>query len=307
MNKGENIMRINVNELDDRYNFFICGASYAGNPENNTMMYISKKVAYLLDNLNGHEECLVFLEKGIDVPLELKDRNCFVLSENPQLSYAKFANVFYQGQRKQEIQWGYTLTEGGYYIGHNVEIGHNAYIEPGCLIGHNVVIGDNATILSGAVIKYATIGDNFLCNENAVIGYYSFTMAEDSIGNKYRIPALGRVLIGDCVEIGANTTVEIGACGDTILEDYVKLDGLVLVGHEAHLHKNVEITAGTIIAGFVEIGKHSYLGLNSTLKNRIHLGSNVIVGMGSNVIKSVEEGTTVIGNPAKPLIKKYCE
>lgn len=297
-------MQLNVNKLDKKYNFFINGASYAGNPRNNTMMYISKKVSHLLNNLKGHEECLIFLENGIDIPRKLMSSNCFVQSDNPQLSYAKFATVFSQAQREEELEWGYKLTDEGYYIGHNVVIGNNAYIEPGCLIGHNVVIGDNATVLSGAIIKHALIGNDFLCNENAVIGDYSFTMAEDENGNKYRIPALGRVIIGNYVEVGACNDVAIGACGDTILEDYVKLDGLVHVGHEAHLHKNTEVTAGAIIAGFVEMEEHSYLGVNSSIKNRIHLGKNSVIGMGSNVTKSVEENTTVVGNPARPFIKE---
>jgi UDP-3-O-[3-hydroxymyristoyl] glucosamine N-acyltransferase len=105
------------------------------------------------------------------------------------------------------------------------------------------------------------------------------------------------------VEVGACNDVAIGACGDTVLEDYVKLDGLVHVGHDAHLRKNTEVTAGAIIAGFVEMEEHSYLGVNSSIKNRIRLGANCIVGMGANVTKSVDENVTVVGNPAKPLVR----
>lgn len=282
----------------------VLGASYAGQPRDNTMMYISKKVEHLVKNLEGHKNCLVFLENGIDVSDSLKKENCFVFSDNPQLAYAEYATKFADEIRRQEREWGYELTKEGYYVGHNVKIGKNAYIEPGVVIGHNVVIGDNAVILAGAVIKHAIIGDDFLCNENAVVGDYSFTMAEDSEGNKYRIPALGRVIIHNGVEVGACNDVAIGACGDTILEDYVKLDALIYIGHEAHLGKNTVITAGAIVAGFVEMGVHSYLGINSSIKNRIKLGSNCIIGMGSNVTKSVESDTIVAGNPARPFVKK---
>lgn len=296
-------MKYCVRGISDEYDFYIEGASYAGAPRDHTMMYISKKVGYLVKELSDRKGCLIFLENGIDVPDELRKENCFIFCENPQLSYAKFATMFADAERKQEREWGYTLTDAGYYVGKNVTIGDNAYIEPNVVIGHNVSIGDNAVILAGAVIKHALIGNDFLCNENAVIGDYSFTMADDENGNKIRIPALGRVVIGDGVEVGACNDVAIGACGDTVLEDYVKLDGLVHIGHEAHLHKNTEITAGAIVAGFVEMDEHSYLGINSSIKNRTHLGANCIVGMGANVTKAVEADMTVAGNPARPFVK----
>lgn len=281
----------------------ITGASYAGQPKDFTMMYISKKVEHLLANLAGHRGCLVFIEDSMEVPEELQKENSFIKSNNPQFAYATYATKFWKEQLRSDRERGYSLTEEGYYVGKNVSIGQNAYIEPGVFIGHDVTIGDNVILMAGCVIKHATIGDDFVCNENAVVGDYSFTMAEDENGNKFRIPALGHVVIGNGVEVGACNDVAIGACGDTILEDYVKLDGLVHIGHEAHLHRNTEITAGAIVAGFVEMDEHSYLGVNSSIKNRIHLGKNCVVGMGSNVTKSVEEDTTVIGNPAKPMIR----
>lgn len=292
-------MSYNVKKINSNYDFEIKGASYVGDPRDNTMMYISKKVEKLVGNIKEHRNCLVFIENGIEVEEELKKYNCFMFSDNPQLNYAKFATKFFNEKRTEEMKLGYTLTSGGYYVGDNVTIGKNAYIEPGVIIGHNVKIGDNATILAGAIIKHAIIGNDFLCNENAVVGDFSFTMAEDELGNKIRIPALGRVIIKNNVEIGACNDIAIGACGDTILEDNVKLDGLVHIGHEAYLGKNTEITAGVIVAGFVEMGEHTYIGVNASIKNRIVLGDNCIVGMGSNVTKGVGAATTVVGNPAK--------
>ena len=296
-------MQINVNTICSLYDFNITGASYAGLPRDNTMMYISKKVEHLVTGLRNVKECLVFLENGITVQDAWKKQNCFLFSDNPQFAYAQFAVQFAEERLRQERVWGYELVSGGYYIGKNVTIGANAYIEPGVLIGHDVIIGDNAVILAGTVIKHAIIGNDFMCNENAVVGNYSFTMSEDEQGNKYRIPSLGRVIIGNSVEIGACDNIEMGGCGDTILEDNVKLEGLVHVGHEAHLHKNIEITTGSIVSGFVEMEEHSYLGVNSSIKNRLHLGKNCIVGMGANVTRSVEANTVVAGNPARPFRK----
>ena len=299
------MMKYNINSDFPGWDFDIHGASYAGNPENGTMMYVSKKVGNLLENLSGHRECLCFVQDGINIPLSVSQtENAIIVVNNPQYEYARFATKFQMAERKQDIEKGYQLTKDNYYEGDNVKIGRNAYIEPGALIGHDVVIGDNAIIMAGAVIKHAVIGDDFVCNENAVIGNYSFTMAEDDNGNKFRIPALGKVIIHNNVEIGACNDVSIGACGNTILEDYVKLDGLVHIGHEVHLGKNTEITAGAIVAGFVTMGENSYLGINASIRNRIDLGENCVIGMGSTVTKRVDAGITVIGNPARKYEKK---
>lgn len=294
-------MEINVNAICSEHSFMIAGASYAGSPKSNTMMFITKKVGHLVDALENVDECLVFLENGIEVSNALKERHCFVFSDNPQLEYARFATQFAEQKMAQEAELGYELTAGHYYIGKGCVIGKNAYIEPGVLIGHGVVIGDNAVILAGSVIKNAVIGDNFLCNERAVVGAFGFTMAEDEAGNKYRIPSLGRVVIGNNVEVGACCNVAMGSCGDTVFEDYVKLDALIHIAHDVHLCKNVEITAGAVLGGFANLGVKSYLGLNSTIKNRIDLGSHCIIGMGAAVIRPVEDNCTVAGNPARPL------
>ena len=281
--------------------FTIHGVSYAGHPKDNTMMYITKKVEHLADGLIGYKECLIFLENGIQPDDTVIKNNKVVYTDNPQWEYAKCVEEFAKLIQKEEAKQGFSLTNEGYYIGKNVTIGENSYIEPGVLIGHNVSIGKNAKILSGSKIKNAKIGDDFLCNENAVVGDYSFTIVEDSKGNKKRIPALGQVIIGNDVEIGACNVISRGMCSDTILEDYVKLAELVHVGHESHLHKNVQLTAGVIVAGFVTIEENAYLGVNSCIRNRIQIGKDCVIGMGATVIKSVNDCITVVGNPAKSI------
>lgn len=294
-------MQFNIKQIHADYDFVIYGASYIGKPKENTALYISKKVEHLIDNLKSYKNCLVFAETGIEVADDIYKNNCIIFSPKPQYEYAKFANMFMKEKRKQESQLQYTMTKDNYYVGEEVSIGVNAYIEPGCLIGHGVTIGDNAVILSGSVIKNAIIGNNFFCNEQAVIGSSSFTMTEDDEGNRYRIPTLGKVVIGNDVEVGAFDNISAGACGDTIIEDYAKLDALVHIGHEAHLKMNVELTAGVIVGGFAVLEEGTYAGVNSCIKNRIAVGEKSIIGMGSTVIKTVEKGKTVIGNPARVL------
>lgn len=283
--------------------FDITGVSYIGNPQPNTAMYVSKKVEHLIHNLHSVSQCLVFVENGVLVDSILEKEHCFSFSDNPQGEYARFANELYKKRENKERQRKYTLQPEGYYIGENVTIGDGAYIEPQCIIGHDVVIGQNATILYGTVIKHSVIGDGFIANEYAVIGALSFTMAEDENKNKIRIPTLGKVIIGNHVEIGVHNNISCGTGGDTVIEDYVKMDALVHVGHDVHLEKNVEITAGAILAGYAKLGSNVYLGINSSIRNRVAIGENSFVGMGSNVTKSINANITVAGNPAKQFEK----
>lgn len=266
-------------------------------------MFLTKKVEKLLENLKGTEQCLVFAENGIAVEPSIQKNHCFLFSDNPQRAYAEFANMLYTIRLEKERNMQYTLTQGGYYLGENARIGSDAYIEPGCLIGHNVVIGNNARIFSGSIIKNAVIGDHFLSNEHAVTGAFGFTMAEDAGGNKFRIPTLGKVIIGDWVEIGAHDNISCGSGGDTRIEDYVKIDALVHIGHDVHLHRNTEITAGGIIGGFVEMEERAYTGINASIRNRITVEKNSLVGMGAVVTKNVMEHMTVVGNPAHGIRK----
>lgn len=296
-------MGINVSTLDSRYDFEIDSASYIGRPADNTVMYVTAKVGSLIENLRSRKNCLIFAEQGIDVPIELQERNCFVLVENPQLAYLGFVRRLADIRDRRDRERKYTLTEGGYYIGENVKLGANACIEPNCLIGHDVVIGDNCRILAGAVIKNAVIGDNFIAYENSVVGNYTFTFAVDENGNKQRIPSMGKAIIGNNVELGCHSTISAGSTGNTVVEDYVKTAACVHIAHDCHVKKNAELISGTVLGGFSVIGEGAVLGLNATVKNRVSLGDRVIVGMGSAVLREVPEDVTVVGSPARILGK----
>lgn len=293
-------MGYSVKEFSNRHSFEIESVSYIGRPVNYSAMYVSKKVEHLVENLRHSKGCLVFAEDTVNVPEALEGENVFVMTPTPQKDYALFVEQLAAAKEVQERARSYTLTAGGYYLGENVSIGQNAWIEPGCLIGHDVIMGDNAVIRAGARILHSIIGDNFYAGENCTVGTYGFTMADDENGNKMRIPTLGDVRIGNHVEVNALSNISRGSAGSTVLEDYVKLDSLVHIGHDAHLHKNVEVTGGAIIGGFDELMENAYVGINATLRNRIKIGPRVTVGMSSVVTKSfADEGITIAGSPAK--------
>lgn len=273
--------------------------SYAGAPKDNTAMYISNKVSYLLDNLYQVKNCVVFVESGMEIPVELEKKHEFVACDNVQGAYARYLQEIEVERRRLEVARKFVYTDKGYYLGEEVKLGDNIIIEPGCIIGHGITIGDNTIIKTGAVVKNAVIGANCLINENAVIGASGFTMARDEKNNLIRIPSLGGIQIGSDVEIGANDNISAGTAGDTIIEDNVKVDALVYIAHDVHIAKNVQIAGGSSVGGFCHIGKDTFIGFNSSIKNRIDIGESVTVGMSSVVTKSVGNYTTVYGNPAR--------
>lgn len=293
-------MRYDVSRVLLNYHFYINGVSYVGKPRSHTAMYIGRKIADQLEKLESVEQCLVFAESGMEIPESLRKSHAILLIKNPQLEYARLAVELERMQAEEDKKYGYIASNGS-YISETARIGEGARIEPGCLIGHHVEIGRDAVLLRGTVIKNSTIGDRLLANEYAVVGANGFTVVEDGEGNKMRMPSLGRVVIGNDVEVGAHNNVSRGSGGDTVLDDYVKLDAFVHIGHDAHLKRNVEVTAGGIVGGYDVIGEKAFLGLNATLRNRIEIGGGAFLGMGAVVTKPVDRGMVVAGNPAQIL------
>ena len=295
-------MAINVNELYPEYSFDILGVSYIGNPKPNTVMYVGRKISHMLSNLSMARDVLCFTDDDVEIPESASKNNAIIHVSNPQFEYSKIAIRIGEDRMREESSIGFDYINGS-YVSKNARVGRNSLIEPGCFIGHDVSIGDNAVILSGTVIKYASVSDGFFSNEGALIGTNAFTMAVNEDGNKTRIPSLGRVIIGEGVEIGANNNVSRGSVSDTIIRDYVKTDAMVHIGHDVTIEKNVEIAAGTIIGGFATVGENTFMGLNSTVKNRISIGQECLIGMGAAVMKSFPENLSIAGNPAKGIWK----
>lgn len=289
-------MEYNVCQINPAYDFVITGVSYIGNPVDGTVLFVTKKVKHLLKNLKSIRSCLVFIQNGIDIPVEYEKDNCFIISDDPQLDYARFAVKLSQIEKEKEQKRRYTLTLEGYYLGENVKLGDNVVIEPCCRIGHDVVIGDNAYIGFGSTINNAEIGRDFTCQERSTIGVDAFFMAEGE--NKFRIPSFGKVYIGNNVDISSNVIIERGFNSHTIINDNTKIDSNVCLGHDDIIGENVVITSGASIAGLVTIEKNVYIGMNATVKQRLTIGEGALIGMGSVVISNVKEGISVFGTPA---------
>lgn len=176
------------------------------------------------------------------------------------------------------------------YIGRDARIGEDVVIAAGCVIGAGVEIGEgsrlhaNVTVYPGCVI-----GRRAILHSGAVIGADGFGFAREADATWVKIPQIGRVVLGDDVEVGANTTIDRGALGDTIVENDVKLDNLVQIAHNCRIGEHSAIAGCAGIAGSTQIGKRCMIGGAAMITGHISIADDVIVSGTSFMPKSVSE------------------
>ncbi|VAW93492.1 UDP-3-O-[3-hydroxymyristoyl] glucosamine N-acyltransferase [hydrothermal vent metagenome] len=179
-----------------------------------------------------------------------------------------------------------------------VVIGADCRIGPGCVVGRDAVIGEGGRLVANVTICHGSlIGKRVLMHPGVVIGADGFGLANDQ-GHWVKIPQLGRVLIGDDVDIGANTTIDRGAIEDTVIEDGVKLDNLVQVAHNVRIGAHSAIAGCSGIAGSARIGKHCALGGGVGIVGHLQIADNVTVTGMSMVSHTITEaGVYSSGTP----------
>jgi UDP-3-O-[3-hydroxymyristoyl] glucosamine N-acyltransferase len=225
-------------------------------------------------------------------------RQLLVFTENPRLVFVRILNKM-QGQNKLS-----GISQRA-VISDKAKVGANCYIGDYVVIGDNCVIGDNTVIYDRvSLVQNCIIGSNCLIQSGVSMGSDGFAFERHSTGRLEKFPHIGYVRIGDNVEIYANCSIARGSLSDTIIGDGTKLDALVHIAHNVRVGKNCELTAGTIIGGSTIVGDTCWTGLNSTLKNKITIGNNVIVASGASVIHNVSDGDIVAGVPAKSIKDK---
>ncbi len=172
-------------------------------------------------------------------------------------------------------------------IGANVVLGENVIIGSGCVIEHDVRIADNTRLEPHAIIKHhCEIGPNCHIFSGAVIGSDGFGYAEEA-GVWLKIPQVGRVVIHANVDIGANTTIDRGALDDTVIEEGVKLDNLIQIGHNCVIGAHTVIAGCTGIAGSAKIGRHCKIGGAAMILGHLEIADQVTISPGSMITRSL--------------------
>lgn len=191
--------------------------------------------------------------------------------------------------------------DGHAVIGREVVLGERVWIGGGVSIGEGCSIGDDTRIHPNAVLYPGTrVGARCIIHGGAVLGADGFGFAPEE-GRYLKIPQLGRLVLGDDVEIGANTTVDRGALDDTVIEDGVKIDNLVQIGHNVRIGAHTVIAGQTGIAGSTRIGKHCVLGGQVGVAGHLEISDGVIFSGKSQVTRGIRQaGIYSSGDSVRP-------
>jgi len=247
-----------------------------------------------------------------DISIEPGDNRAFIKVKNADLAMSQVLELFAPAPPIFSVDIHPTAV-----IDDSVTIGNGVKIGAGCYIGPNVVIGENTTIYPNAtILDECTIGKNTIIwsgtviRERCHVGSYCIlhpncTIGADGFGFRpcperglVKIPQIGNVIIGNGVEIGANSCVDRGKFSSTVLGDGCKIDNLVQIGHNSKLGKFCIMAGNSGLAGSVTLGNGVIIGGSASIKDHTTIGDGAIVGAGSGVAGDVEAGKTVLGYPA---------
>lgn len=237
-----------------------------------------------------------------------------LLSRSPYKSYALAAQMLYPEARPaasisplSSVHPDAKIGEGVHIaafvtIGAGAEIGNNVWIESHAAIGAGVILGDGVRIGNHATVSHALIGKNTRLYPGVRVGQDGFGFAIDPAGF-VKVPQLGRVVIGDHVEIGANATIDRGASGDTVIGSGTWIDNLVQIGHNVKIGRGCILVSQVGVAGSSELGDFVVLAGQVGVAGHLKIGSMAKVAAQSGVTKDIPAGEEWMGYPAMPMKK----
>jgi UDP-3-O-[3-hydroxymyristoyl] glucosamine N-acyltransferase len=192
------------------------------------------------------------------------------------------------------------LVEPGAVIGREAEVGRGTTVAAGALIGYRVVVGEGCYIGPGVSLTHAIVGDRVILHAGVRIGQDGFGFAMGPQGH-LKVPQIGRVILHDDVEIGANSCVDRGALNDTVIGAGTKIDNLVQIGHNVVIGRHCVIVGQTGISGSTELGDFVVMGGQSGAVGHIKVGSGAQIAGGGHAKDDVPAGARMGGTPAVPM------
>ena len=277
--------------------FSVYRPASVNNPKDYAVMFIFDEHMDKADAFLRCRNCLVFWPEGYEVPREIEERHAVVKGKIPTNDFCAFF-------RDNSITCYPPVEDfemiNGAFIGRTARIGKNCRILPGAYIGGEVEMGDGCYIGTGTrLVGEVHIGNNVVIRENTVIGADGLSTDRDDNGRALTMPQFGGVIIEDDVQIGALTVISRGAIDNTIIRRGSKIDNSTFISHNVVLGEDTFVVGETIMFGSSSTGSQAFISGNSTIRDGRHVGAKAIVGMGSVVVRNVEDGTVVKGNPAK--------
>jgi UDP-3-O-[3-hydroxymyristoyl] glucosamine N-acyltransferase len=233
-------------------------------------------------------------------------------SKNPYKAYALAAQAFYPAEKPAEFRAPSAVIDEsavigadchighGVVIGKNVKIGDRCRIQAHAVIRDGVEIGEDSDIGAHAFITHALIGKKARFHPGVCIGRQGFGFALDPEGF-VAVPQLGRVIIEDDVEVGANTTIDRGAGPDTVIGQGTRIDNLVQIGHNVKIGRYCVIVSQTGISGSTQFGDFVMTGGQTGFAGHLKVGSGAKVAAQSGIMRDIDAGEEVMGSPAVPI------
>lgn len=301
----ERIAKLIKAEVIGNKNILIAGIGDITNAKPTDLVFIS------------NSSFLPYLEKTkakaiiVSANIKKNKEKTLLIVENPLLAYAKISKLFLKKTYQKGIHPTVIIDKtafisknvviGSYVIiGKNVKIEDKVIIFPNVFIGNNTIIGRESIIYSQVGIREDTIiGKKVIIHGGVVLGSDGFRY-EKTKNKLIKIPQIGKVIIEDEVEIGANTTIDRATIGATLIKKGTKIDNLVQIAHNVEIGENCILAAQVGIAGSVKIGKNVVIGGQVGIADHISIGDNVIIGARAGVIKNVAENEIISGYPARP-------
>ncbi|MFN2300688.1 MAG: UDP-3-O-(3-hydroxymyristoyl)glucosamine N-acyltransferase [Gammaproteobacteria bacterium] len=205
-----------------------------------------------------------------------------LVAADPYVAYAKVAQRLAPAARAPGVHPS-AVVDPSATLGSGVTVG------PGCVVGAGAVIGDDSWLVANVtVLERVQIGKRVIVHPGAVIGADGFGIAQDA-GRWIKVPQLGTVLVGDDCEIGANTTIDRGALEDTVLEEGVKLDNLIMVAHNVHIGAHTVVAGCVGIAGSTRIGKRCLIAGASGISGHLNIADDVMIMAMSMVTSDIHQ------------------
>lgn len=180
-------------------------------------------------------------------------------------------------------------------VGDGAVIGAGTVVMSGCVIGENATLGENTRLYPRVTVYHeCVIGNHVIVHSGAVIGADGFGIAMDE-GRWLKIPQIGRVIVGDHVEIGANTTIDRGALDDTVIEEGVKMDNQIQIAHNVHIGAHTAIAGCVGIAGSATIGKYCRIGGSAGILGHLQIADHVEIAAFTLIGKTITEPGSYVG------------
>lgn len=226
--------------------------------------------------------------------VNIRPEKNYLLVDNPKLVYQRIVKKLVNYKKLLGVHPTAVIHE-------NAKLGNNIYIGPYTYIGE-ASIGDDVVIHGHVYINdNVKIGNSVIIQSGTVIGSEGFGYTRNERGEFEIFPHVGGVIIHNNCEIGANTTIDRGTLGNTILNCGCKIDNLVHIAHNVVIGKHTAVAANSMIAGSTVIGEYCWVAPSSSTRDRISISSNSTIGLGAVVVKSISEPNIYTGNPAREM------